>query len=170
VITVFTDASVRRGKPGGIGVVIHVDPPLVSTRLVLPFQIPAPDGYTSNETEVLAVLAASTIIRGLQDVLDMTNTIITVRSDSSAAVTSLMYPQKIKSRTARALAKNTREALDRLRSDRVIFGWHVKKIRRDQNPADVLASRARQLYGSATTWLTQTTKTPRSTHQSSSTG
>lgn len=169
MLTVFTDASVRRGKPGGIGVVVHVDPPLVSTRLVLPFEFPAPDGYTPNEVEVLAILASASVLRGLRAVLDLSNTVVTIRSDSAAAVTSLLYPQKIRSTTARALAKNTREAFDRLRSDKLIFGWHIKKVGRGQNPADILASRARKTYGDATTWLTQTTKPPRSTPRSSST-
>ena len=159
MITVYVDASVQSGRPGGAGVVIVVGPPMVNAPEVLSFAFPTSSTVAANDTEIMAFLYAAVILRGVAGrIPGLTDTIVQFKSDSAAAISAVKNPRGVRNRQTRALAKNVRQALDQLSVSRVILGWHVKKIARKSNLADKPARSAREEFGSIFSWTPETAK------------
>lgn len=148
MVIVYVDASVRPGRTGGVGVVIHIDPPLESKRIRIPLEMPIPGTLSSNHAEILACLCAARALAGVSDlILGLKQTVVVIKTDSAAAVSAVTNPSRVRSQQTRAIAKTARDAWDDLRARGVILGWHLKKIGRKDNPADACAAGARALYG-----------------------
>ncbi len=148
MVTVFVDASVRPGRTGGVGVVIRIDPPLESRQINIALEMPIPGTLCSNHAEILACLCAARALAGMTElILGLKQTIVTIKTDSAAAVSAVTNPSRVRSQQTRSIAKNARDAWDDLRARGLILGWHLKKIGRKGNPADACAAGARALYG-----------------------